>query len=213
MKKNPLILAGIIITIIVIVGAVFVVRKNAQIKTNTGQSQGNLIPQATDQSKQSIEDEEQRSIDTSNWKTHKDEKYGFEIKYNPTWEIKQNPGKGALNDESNFIVLDKSHKDLVITIQKIKLKEFISPRDWYKKKGFGGATLEKDLEINGYPTYYVETENKDVHFFISNENNLIFFNFNERVRIINAETNEINWIDYSRFLPEYKAMVNSIKFN
>src|SRR5437660_1611766 len=59
------------------------------------------------------------SIDTSNWKSYRDEKHGFELKYPEMWRVNAGSGTGA-----NIIAISKprrgaeSNASLTLAIQK-----------------------------------------------------------------------------------------------
>ena len=206
---NKKIVISIIFIIVAIVASVFMLQKKSTVLVEKKQSQAQ---QQSEQ--QSTQSGSQQVIDTSDWKTYRDEKYKFEIKYNPNWEIKENPGKGALGDESSYIILNKNLTNLAISIQKINSDK--DPETWYKEKGFGGTTLEKVTYTNGYKTYYVKEDNENVHllheYLISNNKEIIWFTFNEKQRTFNKQTGKNEEISFSEYLSEFETMVNSIRF-
>ena len=67
MDKKKVVIFGVIVVAIVIAG-VFVMQKKSKITVDKKQT---VTQQQTDQ----------QAIDTSDWKTYKNEKFGYEIKY------------------------------------------------------------------------------------------------------------------------------------
>ncbi len=152
-------------------------------------------------------------IDTSDWQTYKDEKYGFEIKHNPNWEIKKVPAPGIGGDWSSVVFI-KNREDISMNIARLKSDK--KPKEWIKEQGILGVTYEKEVEINGYPIYYTESDIPNTYFqreYMFYRNNIIIsFSFSEKYYKRNLETGKMDEVSFSEYLPDFEAMVNSIKF-
>lgn len=211
MKKKTIVLVIILALVVLIGGGIWQWEKAKNTK---------IIEQNTQQEqiKKTVEQEQanQDVIDTSDWKIYRDKKYGFEIKYNPSWEIIQNPGKWALGEESMNILVDKNRNDIGMHIGRIKSDE--NPKEWFEKKqlGSGSVVFDKEYQINNYETYYAKIDIPSVHlmheYLISNKKNLILISFLEKYRQKDLNTGEIKETSFSEYLPEFEAIVNSIRF-
>lgn len=150
----------------------------------------------------------------NNWKVYIDKKYGFEFRYNPAWEIKDNGAVASIGGETLSLIVDKNRNDIGISITRFNSSE--DPKSWYKTKGFIGDTLDKQYYISNYPVYYVKEDNERAHllhkYLISNQKRLILFLFQEKYRKVNPKTGGIEETSFSQYLPDFEAMVNSIKF-
>ena len=87
MSKRNLIIGIVILTAVVLAGGVFWFWQN-----NGGQEKGREIrrkPELTDQDRAKMQVEidklHENPLDMSNWKTYRNEKYGFEVKYPENW--------------------------------------------------------------------------------------------------------------------------------
>lgn len=153
-------------------------------------------------------------VDISNWKTYQDEKYKFEIKYNPDWEIREARRGPAIGGEYLEIVVDKSRSDIGMGINRFKTDN--DAKKWIKEEGIGGITKDREFYINDYPAYYMEEDNDKVHlvknYLIQNNGQLAWFSFQEKYRKFNPDMKKYEETSFSQYLSSFNAMVNSIKF-
>ena len=202
MKK---LLVLIIILIMVSAGTFFYIKKDTI--NDTGNDVMNINEKNSQISK----------ADTSNWNTYKDEKYNFEIKFNPEWKIESQQQRGA-RGEILWVIPDETRNDIGMDIVRVKSRK--TPKDWllYPELGgtTGGITFDKEYYINDYPVYYAEFDNPLVYlthdYIFSDGENIVKFSFTEKNRNVNQKTGEIEETSFSEYLPDFENMVNSIEF-
>lgn len=178
-------------------------------------AQNITAPKGQIQSEQNQNETAQEApVDTSNWKTYRDKKYKFEIKYNPNWEIREVKVGPAIGGDFMEVIVDKSRDDIGMGINRFKTGK--NPSNWYNDQGFGGATFDKEYLINNYLAYYVKVDNSKVYllhrYLISDRKKMIELTFQEKSRKVDPKTGEIIETSFSQYLPDFEAMVNSIKF-
>lgn len=215
MKKSTYIISGIIFVTLLAIGAGVWQWQNQ--KKIEAEKQNVLLQQKQAEEARKLEEERQatqtENIDTSDWKTYRDEKYKFEIKYNPKWEIiKSNPP--GIGGEWSDINVDKNRNDVAMNIARFRSDK--DPKKWYVNQGFGGTTLDREYSINNYRTYYVQMDVKNTYLYhqylISDKKVIIIFAFQEKHRQLNIKTGEVTETSFSQYLPDFEAMVNSIRF-
>lgn len=196
-KKN---IAILISALVIIVGG-FLVWKSNQ-KVEVGQ-QGNQ-----EQNQQT--ENQQGEIDTSEWKTYKDEKYGFEIKYPKNWEIKDSD-TNAFGGEWLSVIIE-SNPNAVMQINRRELKT--GYLEWIRNQinpligeGVKMEIIGDNLMNNDIYAWHVISSN-DIHtfkthnYYISNKKTIVVIHFNE------VYDKSI----YSSYLYDFEAMVHSINF-
>lgn len=213
-KKTIILIVSVLVLAILIGGGVWQWKKAKNTEVVEQNTQEEQIKKTVEQEQASQTN--QTVVDTSDWKIYRDKKYGFEIKYNPSWEIIQNPGKWALGEERMYISVNKSRNDIGMNIGRIKSDE--NPKKWFEKKqlGSGSVVFDKEYQINNYETYYAKIDMPSAHlmheYLISNKKSLILLSFQEKYRKKDVNTGEIKETSFSEYLPEFEAMVNSIRF-
>jgi hypothetical protein len=180
-------------------------RKAKDAQQQTGQNSQNKNNQNNDKSKK---------VDVSDWKTYRDEKYGFEIKYNPTWKIKE-----ARNDEKGkdgLFILAGNNYGVNVGAEETLTQE--SSKAWFSRKS---STMkakkenERDYLINNNSAYYskmsFDNSYNEHEYVISNGKSLINFYFSEAVKQ-ETENEEMKNIGISSYLLDFETMINSITF-
>ena len=150
-------------------------------------------------------------VDTSDWKTYRDKKYGFEFKYPKDWEIREAFGPAIGGDYSNIIF--EKNRSMGLNVFKTNL----DPEAWLLNEHIGGLVVQgKCIVASGYDCYYVKVDYKNAHathsYIISNGKILIIFDFSEKYYTRNDETNEYEEVSFSKYLPEFKTLVGSLRF-
>ena len=173
-----------------------------------------------------IENQEQpqnaeTEVDTSDWKTYHDEKYGFEIRYPKRWEIRDGE-INAFGGEWLFIIVE-GNNSIVMQINR-RILENGNPLKWVKEKiinnSIGGGQKVEVMEYllnNPYIyAFHVRLDNSEMYVrhlhLVSNKRSMIYFNFEEISRRMNQVTGKPMEMNFSKYLPEFEAMVHSIKF-
>jgi hypothetical protein len=201
-KKMALI--GVVI-LLFLAGVYFLARQNNKVE----EKQKNM---ETEKNYKQTQEESKVEIDPSDWQTYKDSKYGLEFEFNPKWEIRDEGPVAAIGGETLFVIVDKNRNDIAMSITRFKTSE--DPDEWIKEKGWG--IVDRQYTINNYPTYYSKTDNPKVYllhqFLISHNNKLVSYSFTEKYRNFNSKTEEYEETTFSQYLPDFEAMVDSIKF-
>ena len=153
---------------------------------------------------------QQVEIDTSDWKTYRDEKYGFEIRYNPAWEIRD-AGISAFGGEWLSIHIPEN-PSVIIQINRREFKK--GYLEWIRNqmnplvgKGVKMEIIGDILMNNDINAWHVISSDdiqtfKAHDYYISNKKTIIVIHFSE---IYEKEV-------YSGYLSDFGAMVHSIKF-
>lgn len=168
-KKRIFIITGICIALIIAaIGTRVYVLKwkdqwNAEIAQNT----------PLDKSELKNEQESKKEIDISNWKTYRDDKYKFEIKYPYNWEFDEFDGKSFFIEgfkEVNRIGISEKSKKLINSID----GDYMVNISVYSNKKIFYTTLNdwRKFDINN------AIDNKEEYFFkkysFSNDEVLVF---------------------------------------
>lgn len=212
MKNKSIIIIISVILVLTIAGVIFCIiekRNNNEIEKAP---QKEVVIQEGEKGKNEPKIE---LVDTNNWMTYRDEKYRFEIKYDPDWKITNDGYVAAIGGETLSIIINEDIDDMHIGINRFELDK--NPREWIREEGIIGITSEKQLYINGYPVYYMEEDNSSVHliknYLVSNNNGeMVWFSFQEKYRKFNPNIGRYEETSFSQYLPEFEAMVNSIRF-
>ena len=211
MKNKSIIIMISVILVLIIVGGGFWIVKNQKEDNNEVLQEEITMTDGDNQTQKEANTEE---VDISNWKTYQDEKYKFEIKYNPDWEIREARRGPAIGGEYLEIVVDKSRSDIGMGINRFKTDN--DAKKWIKEEGIGGITKDREFYINDYPAYYMEEDNDKVHlvknYLIQNNGQLAWFSFQEKYRKFNPDMKKYEETSFSQYLSSFNAMVNSIKF-
>ncbi len=142
------------------------------------------------------EDSDSNEIDISDWKTYRNEEYGFEIKYPGDWrETKQKEGKFLFEFDNHgyfWIIISKNNKNLDIK----GIKE-----DFYKNNEYSYQYIDNFLELNNMHIYRQERYDFGVleNFYILNNDKsylyLLNFEFNFNPTNENKKQHTIKLID------------------
>jgi hypothetical protein len=205
-NKKALILSLPMILAIFLLGGWFLFReqkvseespKPPVVGENPTQNPGNIEPPA--------------NIDTSNWKTYRNEEYGFELKYPGEWRF-QAETPPVLGGE--WIVFDP----IISDVKKPGLNFILNIhrssktlREWSIERPFGKMIIPTDTtleekEINGYPAISVTEKGRgyiDYRYIISHRGLILLFTFRPVI---------VDLPSYMEYAPAYDYMVNSIKF-
>lgn len=181
------------------------------------------------------------TIDTSDWLTYRNEKYGYEINYPKETNISviNTNDRITLNTENFFkISLEKIRKkdfyenalSLTVVITVKENTKNLSPKEWFYRYGpiskrmAPYPSLEKELVFADETAYYVEYEDniggdfgvgKYVPFFIYIRNNTKIYIING-IKIPDKLTEQILKDPYLPYIKEYipiaEAIIQSFKF-
>lgn len=210
MNKNIAISISVLV-LVILIGSGFWIVTNKESDDKEILQKEIAVSNDANQNQKEVNTEE---VDISNWKTYQDEKYKFEIKYNPDWEIREARRGPAIGGEYLEIVVDKSRSDIGMGINRFKTDN--DAKKWIKEEGIGGITKDREFYINDYPAYYMEEDNDKVHlvknYLIQNNGQLAWFSFQEKYRKFNPDMKKYEETSFSQYLSSFNAMVNSIKF-
>ncbi len=220
MNKRNLII-GIVILIALVGGVVLWQQKNSQQETKqrtnkeiTKQTQEQKIKEQSNAQNQTIDGElkPEEKIDTSSWKTYRNEEFGFEFKYPKDWEVQRL--KNVTTPLYDGLLLDvvpikhPVNNKLIFGIAKFSTALY--PRQWYIENIDNPDTSlnesGKMMKINNFDAYYVfeNKSYKSMNYSIKISPNLIFFlNFRPL-------SNDIPY-DFKEYIPYFKTMVWSLK--
>lgn len=204
MKKKNLIIILVLI-VVAIIGAWYVKNKKQQIAENQKKQQEELVKK----------ENQNQEIDTSDWKIYRDEKYKFEIKYDPEWRVKEARNTQA-GEDGLFILIDGNY-GINVGAEEVLTQE--KPQVWLERKITkmkAKKENEKVYKINNNKIYYskiiVDNSYNQNTYVISNNGSLISFYFSDTSEKENSETGTTEKIDYSRYIAAFEKMVNSVKF-
>ncbi len=236
MNKKIIITISTILGLTVIVGCFLIFQKtrNQGMINNQQKQKVEVVENNENESKQKTENQEKKDnqnnqekveelkiedIDTSNWKTYRNEEYGFSFKYPEGWVIKESPNANTflfkgLSVKVHPKEVDKYNRGLFFNINVFKSES--NPKVWYQTKyenpdaikGYKGET--KELKINNLDAYYVVDNKvkdyKDISYLISKNNIIIYSTFR-------SERNYGSKGDFSyeKYIPYFKSLVYSIK--
>lgn len=209
MNKKILLILPVLAAIIILGGLLYVKNKR---NTQIIKTQETIENQK--QNKDPNQIEEKTSI-MENWKTYRDEKYGFEIKYNPAWRIKEvrNNEKGK---DGLFILVDGNYS-VNMGAESALSKE--SPKEWLNRKIFAMKAekrSERNYSINNNSAYYSEIVfnkgNIEYDYVISNGKALINFYYIGSPTNQNSEIETTKDIDFTKYQADFEMMINSITF-
>ncbi|MEA3272959.1 MAG: hypothetical protein U9P90_04825 [Patescibacteria group bacterium] len=219
-QKTTLKKLAISMTILVAVFVFASCSKQQPIPQDNRQSDSQDSQQNIDQNNQNDNQQQTENVDTSNWLSFTDEKYGFEIKYPENWQISDG-GINAFGGE--WLKVNSGDKYIPIQINRRELTDS-NPSEWtwnnVIKNSIGGGQkmeLEEYLTDNPYVyAMYVRLDNSEMYVrhkhLVSDKKTMVYFSFEEIDRRRNQTTMEIEETSFSEYMPEFEAMVHSIKF-
>ncbi|QQS61157.1 MAG: hypothetical protein IPN70_04715 [Candidatus Moraniibacteriota bacterium] len=156
------------------------------------------------------------TIDTSNWKTFRNEEYGFEMQIPSDWNIekigqsKMFMIKRAPIDSNNKLYFTIALMDSSKDVQSWYADNIENPRNQYNDNY---DIIEENKKIGNNFFYYLKKISDDLEYWyidhaylISNENRVFMIKFREK------EGPEYWQYDYSSSLPIFEAFVSSLRF-
>ncbi len=147
----------------------------------------------TKENKGEIEELQIEDIDTSNWKTYRNEEMEFEVKYPEGWEVeayRQNPDEGILYTSDNIILSPPKNKK---AFRKFAIKKHIDTKD-FDLKYLMNCSLKNDKKCPGIrdgmlPEYWFNKRrmvkiNNQKYIFNDNKGKMIFVTIFDKKYII-----------------------------
>jgi hypothetical protein len=103
------------------------------------------------------------AIDTSAWKTYRNEKHGFEVRYPETWKVNAGSGTGAdIFTIANLLRNGEPNASLTLAVQKDRNPKKLSIEQWYAdqmKLMNAHPESSGNVAIGGEPAVYMENTN------------------------------------------------------
>lgn len=132
MQKRTIILATAILTLTILVSGIVVVKQQEkEVKRNIQEQQlttstNNLNERTGDEDVEVLTSD----IDTSNWKTYRNDEYGFEFKYPEEWEVKEfKTGEPKRDPIASILMLEFFSDDMPILFVAIDDRYNITTRN------------------------------------------------------------------------------------
>jgi len=142
MRNKTKFIAILAVIIISVIGI------SAYLLQGTGRQQKELTPVLPTSTSPQVPE-----IDTSDWKTYRNEEYGFELRYPSDWEVIEDFSQAVVNFEFTGPALDKSPGiEGAFLIQIYRLGKASNLREWVESfyPEAAKVTIENTI-INGYP--------------------------------------------------------------
>ncbi len=226
MSKRNLII-GSIVLIALAGGIVLWNQKNSQQDTKQQakkevveqtQGQKTIQEQRDNQNQTSGELKPEEKIDTSNWKTYRNERYGFSFKYPKDWKVENIKGRYPAPIYKEFPLIlspintnnKKGLEKLHFIIGILNNEALGTPEDIFKKasenisKKIVNGKTEK-LMTNGLQVYYIirdKKEYKDAEYYIIHNKENIIMQF---------RVTDYNEYYLDRWLPYFREVALSVK--
>ena len=153
---------------------------------NGGYLYNNQTNSNTQNSSTETADSYAKALATADWKTYKNDEYGFEVKYPKSWWVEERtniitflgPSSGPSNFALDISVESNpnklSSKDFVL--QKLKEPEMGSGFDEFTPAEVKLFNNGKELEIGGLAAFQLE-ENNYTHIYLARNSNIMKFYF------------------------------------
>ena len=135
MSKKVLTISIILVLAVVILGVVFGLEKRevkAPVVKNNEKIKESAEITSTTKTTTSTKETENSEIDTSNWKTYRNEEFGFEVRYPKQWNINESapafPDSNAIgifiknSENSGFYIFPKGEFDYGLGIEGVDFK-------------------------------------------------------------------------------------------